>query len=155
HTTQYQYDVRRRLRKTTYHDTTFTTQTYDGAGQLTSVTDQAGKVVNYNYDDAEQLVNVVQASHPNPANNTTVYSYDPHGNLKTITDANNHTTTTLYDLLDRQSSRSLPAGGTASNSTYDVAGNQLTFTDFLGKTTTYGYDGVNRLTSKTPDASLG
>ena len=155
HTTQYQYDVRRRLRKTIYHDTTFTTQTYDGAGRLASVTDQASKTVNYNYDDAEQLVSVVQANHPNPANNTTVYTYDPHWNLKTVTDANNHTTTTLYDLLDRPSSRTLPGGGVAASSTYDVAGNQLTYTDFLGKTTTDSYDGVNRLTSKTPDPSLG
>ena len=96
----------------------------------------------------------MQASSPNP-NKTTVYAYDPHGSLTTVTDANSHTTTTLFDLLDRQSSRTLPAGGSAATSTYDVAGNQLTFTDFLGKTTTYAYDEVNRLTSKTPDTSLG
>jgi YD repeat-containing protein len=154
HTTQYQYDVRRRLRKTIYHDTTFTTQSYNGAGQLASVTDQAGKVANYNYDDAEQLVNVVQANHPDPAHNTTVDAYDPHGNLMTLTDANSHTTTTLFDLLDRRSSLTLPSGGPAATSTYDIAGNQLTFTDFLGKTTTYSYDGVNRLIAKTPDAGL-
>src|SRR5205814_8235054 len=109
-----QYDVRRRLNKTTYHDTTFTTQAYDGAGRLASVTDQAGKVTNYNYDDAEQLVSVVQANHPDSAHNTTVYVYDPHGSLTIVTDANSHTTTTLFDLLDRQSSRSLPGGGSAT-----------------------------------------
>jgi len=155
HTTQYQYDVRRRLRKTTFHDTTFTTQTYDGAGLVASVTDQAGKVVNYNYDDAEQLVSVVQANHPDSAHNTTIYAYDPHGSLTTVTDANSHTTTTQFDLLDRQSSLTLPGGGSGATSTYDLFGNRLTLTDSIGKTTTYGYDGVNRLTSKTPDSSLG
>src|SRR5207248_6077135 len=80
HTTQYHYDSRRRLRQTIYHDTIFTTQTYDGAGQLASVTDQASRLINYNYDDAEQLNNIVQASSPNPQN-TTIYAYDPHGNL--------------------------------------------------------------------------
>src|SRR5262249_1876748 len=131
HTTQYQYDVRRRLRKTTYHDGTFITQNYDGAGQLASVTDQPGKTVNYNYDDAEQLVSVAHGIHPAPPHNTTVYGYDPHGNLKTITDANSHTTTTTFDLLDRPSMRTLPGGGSAAGSAYDVVGNQLTFTDFL------------------------
>jgi len=37
HQTQYQYDARRRLRKTIYDNATFTQQTYDGPGNLTSV----------------------------------------------------------------------------------------------------------------------
>ena len=64
-TTQYAYDARKRLTVTTYSDTTTKTNAYDGPGNLISVTDQANNVVQYNYDAANQLVNVVQVNSPN------------------------------------------------------------------------------------------
>ena len=54
HTTQFQYDARKRLRKTIYNDTTFTTNTYDNPGNLTAVTDQAGKTVQYTFFSSVQ-----------------------------------------------------------------------------------------------------
>jgi RHS Repeat. len=119
------------------------------------VTDQEGKRVEYAYDDANQLKSVVQMDHPDAAHNTTNYAYDGRGNLTGSTDANEHTTATGFDLLNRQTSRTLPAGGPSETRTYDAAGNLLTLTGYNGKTTTYSYDALNRLLSKTPDPSLG
>jgi YD repeat-containing protein len=46
--------ARKRLIKTTYPDTTTVTNTYDGPGNLASIRDQAGNVVQYAYDAANQ-----------------------------------------------------------------------------------------------------
>jgi YD repeat-containing protein len=56
--------------KTTYPDTTTVTNAYDGVGDIISVTDQAGNVVQSNYDAARQLKSVVQVNSPNTSNNT-------------------------------------------------------------------------------------
>ena len=98
HTTQFQYDARKRLTVTTYPDQTTTVDAYDGPGNLASVTDQAGAVVQYTYDAANQLKTVVQTASPNTANNTNYYGYDPLGNLTGLTDENLHTTQNLFDL---------------------------------------------------------
>lgn len=55
--TQYQYEAGKRLTFTANPDQTSKSNGYDGPGDLTSVTDQAGNVVQYNYDAANELVN--------------------------------------------------------------------------------------------------
>ena len=154
HTTQEQYDQRHRPFKTIYSDSTYEVRTFDGANRILTITDQAGAILRYAYDDAEQLLNVVQANSPDPQHNTTSYGYDQHGNLQTATDDNSHTTTSLFDFLERAMSQTLPAGGRASARGYDPAGNLVTSADYNGKTTAFAYDGFNRLLSKDPDPSL-
>jgi len=53
HKTQFQYDCRKRLTKTIYPDLTYSTNTYDGPGNLTGVTDQAGNTVQYTFDGGQ------------------------------------------------------------------------------------------------------
>jgi YD repeat-containing protein len=48
----------------------------------------------------------------------TQYGYDLAGNLKTITDANNHVTAFQYDSLNRRMMRTLPLGQ-FETTTYD------------------------------------
>jgi len=55
------------------------------------MTDQAGNVVQYTYDAANQLRSVIQVNHPDPSHNTTAYGYDSDGNQTATTDANTHT----------------------------------------------------------------
>jgi YD repeat-containing protein len=88
--------------------TTVTVNTYDGPGNLASVTDQAGNVVQYTYDAANQLKTVVQTASPNTANNTNSYGYDPLGNLTGLTDENLHTTQNLFDLYGEPVQKTLP-----------------------------------------------
>jgi RHS repeat-associated protein len=140
------------LTQTTYDDTTTTTYSYDGPGNLTGVTDQANNTVNYTYDYANQLRSVIQTASPNPEN-TTSYQYDPDGNLTNLTDANTHTTLNGFDFLGQLNLEAMPAGQQQTR-TYDAAGNLQTLTDYNGKTTTFAYDTLNRLMSRTPDPSL-
>ena len=48
----------------TYPDRTTVTNAYDGPGNLITVTDQAGNMVQYTYDAANQLKTVVQVNSP-------------------------------------------------------------------------------------------
>jgi RHS repeat-associated protein len=97
---------------------------------------------------------VIQANHPDPAHNTTTYTYDLNGNLISATDANGHITQTPFNALNEQTSTALPDGTLTETRTYDYAGNLVSLLHFNGKTTTYAYDPMNRLLSKTPDPTL-
>ena len=153
HTTQYQYDARKRLTVTTYHDQTTTTNAYDGPGNLAGNTDQAGNQVQYTYDGANQLKTVVQLNSPNTGNNTNTYGYDNDGKLSTLSDENDHTTQNAFDLAYEMTSKVLPDGSSTERHGYDDNGNLNSLTHFSGTTTSYTYDPLNRLLSKVPLAS--
>ena len=86
---------------------------------------------------------------PAPLGNTTVYGYDASGNQITVTDALGHTTTTLYDALDRaDDARSAPRAG-ITTITYDAAGRETSLTDPDGNKTQWAYDSDDRLTTVT------
>ena len=133
---------------TTYQDGTSKTNTYDGAGNLASVTDQNGNQVQYAYDAANQLQSVTETNSPNAPKNVTSYSYDPLGNLMGLRDANSNLTESNFDLLSEKKSTTLPDGSLNEQRTYDAAGNLQTLQHFNGKTTTYAYDSLNRLLSR-------
>ena len=154
HTTQYAYDARKRLTLTAYPDGTTKTNAYDGPGNLVSITDQAGNVVQYTYDAANQLVSTVQANSPNAPANTTVDGYDANGNPAVLIDANDHTTSTSFDLLGEVTAKTLPDGTLTEARQYDQNGNLISLTHFNGVTATYTYDALNRLLSRaTPGES--
>ncbi|MDE2144140.1 MAG: hypothetical protein KGJ84_17160, partial [Elusimicrobia bacterium] len=62
--------------------------------------------------------------------------------LKTVTDANGHTTTFGYDDLGRVTSVTNALGQTKS-SQYDVNGNLTQTTNARGQVTSYTYDSLN------------
>jgi RHS repeat-associated protein len=148
HTTQFQYDARKRLIQTINPDNTTIVNSYDGPGNLASITDQASNTVQYTYDPANQLKTVVQLNHPNPSNNTNSYGYDPQGNLTGLTDENQHTTQNFFDLLNEPLRKTLPDGQLTETRSYDAVGNLVSLTHFNGVTTTYTYDALNRLLSR-------
>ena len=149
-----QYDARKRLVETDYPDSTSVKNSYDGPGNLASVTDQVQNVVQYTYDAANQLKTVVQVNHPNPSNNTNLYGYNPLGNLIALTDENLHTTQNSFDMLGEPVQKTLPDQTHTESRVYDAAGNLTTLTHFNRVTTTYTYDSLNRLLSRaTPGES--
>ena len=101
--------------------------TYDLFGNIQTITDSAGKVTKYHYDDLQQLVR-----EDNPyTNKTYVYTYDRGGNrtskttytyTTSISTANLSGTTTNYTY---SGDRLTAIGSTAI--TYDALGNPLTY----------------------------
>jgi len=131
--------------ETDYPDQTSVKNAYDGPGNLASVTDQAGNVVRYTYDAANQLKTVVQVNSPNSPQNTNQYSYDLLGNLTNLTDERGNTTVNAFNVLYEPTQKILPDNTLYETRTYDEAGNLSQLTHFNGKTTTYTYDALNRL----------
>lgn len=74
----YGYDKANRLKTLTAPDSTTTTYTYDGVGNLTSRTDANLHVTNYDYDAARHLIKVTS-----PLNQIWSLTYDPNGNVAT------------------------------------------------------------------------
>src|SRR5262249_25964851 len=82
-----------------------TTMTYDAIGRMKSSVSPKGNVPGAN-PAAFTTTFVPNAfgqdtSVTDPLGRQTVTVYDEDGNVKTVTDANNHTTTTTYDLGNR------------------------------------------------------
>ncbi|MEO1211793.1 MAG: RHS repeat-associated core domain-containing protein, partial [Cyanobacteria bacterium J06638_20] len=111
-------------------------------GRCASVTDQAGKVTEYLYDNVGRLAGVRDAM-----GFLTQYRYDEVGRLVAAEDAEGNITEYEYDQVGRRTAVELPLGQRAI-STYDLGGNLQTYTDFNGEVTGFDYDAQNRLILK-------
>ena len=120
------------------------TYTYDGVGNLTSIS-RAGKgTTYYTYDEAG-----LNLSSAKRENGYTVYmDYDNRGNIIMTKDAVGAITRYEYDLMNRRIKTINPDGGEVSY-TYDVYGNISSVIDPMGYRTTYAYDTGGRLSSTT------
>ncbi len=99
--------------------------------------------MSYQYDNLNRRIQVKDAS-----NALTLTTYNKVGDVLSVTDALNRTTSYAYDALDRQISVTDALGYTNTN-TYNAVGNILTTTDALNRTTSYSYDNLNRKISTT------
>jgi len=175
-------------------------QGYDELNRLTQVADPLAGVTNYDYNALDQLVKVTDPrrlitsyqysvlgdlkQQTSPDTGITTNTYDSGGNLKTSTDARNVVTTYTYDELDRVSTASFAAGGTADQVitysydagtngkgrltgtsdanhslawTYDDQGRTLTATQTVGsvsRTTSYSYLNGLRQSVTTPSGQI-
>jgi RHS repeat-associated protein len=101
-------------------DTTVVSRTYDGQGNIRTITDAVGRTTMMEYDFDNRLVKT------------------------TFPDA--HYTTTTYDAQGRRI-RSVDARGNETNYGYDNAGHNTSVTDALGHTTYFEYDKAGRKTA--------
>ena len=86
---------------------------------------------------------------------TVATTYDRAGNVKTVTDAKSHTTTSSYDARGRLATRTNRLSG-STIWTFDANGNLLTLRDAETQTTAYEYDVRNLKTKETyPDHVSG
>jgi len=148
-TTSYAYDSLGRLTTITYPGTGSPAVHfgYNSAGDVTGVTDEVGDTVTYTYDNSDRMLtsqNPVQAA----AGREISYTYDAAGNLTSITDANNYTTTYTYNARNELIAVTDPLGKTTSYG-YDAEGDVKTITDPLGKVSTYTYDANDNLLTAT------
>jgi YD repeat-containing protein len=110
---------------------------YDAAGQLLTLTDNAGNVTRHTYDHLGRLKSVRDA-----LNQTETYSYNPQGLLGSKTDRNGTVTSYTYDGLGRVLTET--AGGATSATAYFRNGLVSSLSNDT-VTVTYTYDGIGRL----------
>ena len=156
-TTTYSYDADNRLATVTDPMDGTTTYIYDQDGELDFVFNSDDNADSYSYDDMGQVqtetYQLGSASSGGGDANIT-YTYDPDGNLTSVTDDNSHVTTYSYDPDDRLSTVT-DADGNTTTYTYDGDGNETSVTDPLGHVTTYAYNTDDQLVSETDPSGGG
>ncbi|WP_420628570.1 N-acetylmuramoyl-L-alanine amidase [Candidatus Leptofilum sp.] len=150
--TAYQYDALDRLTaviqnhipaQPTDHETNvYTHYTYDGMGNLLTITDGNSETTTFAYDLLSRLT-----QETNPIGNVWQYQYDAVGNLIRRVDAKGDTTDYTYDADDLLVEAAYPDGSSISYA-YDPVHNQTAMTDALGLTVNE-YDALNRLIATT------
>jgi RHS repeat-associated protein len=119
------------------HETKYS---YDGNGNLATVTDPELNKTTYTYDADDEPVKVEQ-----PTGTITETGYDGSGHVTSQTDGNKHTTTYVRNLLG-EVTEVIDARSRKTLREYDAAGNLTKLTDAAKRTTKYTYDPANRLT---------
>jgi len=145
--TKYQYDASGRTIQVTAPDGVSTT-TYTYQGNLTKVTDPAGKWKKYTSD---AMGNLIQVAEPDPnggADLLTTYTYDALGHLTQTAMTRQGTTQTrtfTYDpTTQRLTSAQTPETGTTTYA-YNDNGTLQSKTDAKGQQTQYQYDAFQRV----------
>jgi RHS repeat-associated protein len=139
-TTFYRYDSLFGLTQIVYPDSTTETRSYDGAGNLLSITSANG-TTTFTYDAIYQLVDVEY-----PDQTLTTFAYDMNGNRTLMTDAAGQTGYT-YDSRNRTLSetRTIEGDPYTVAHTYDAASRLISTTYPDQSSITYEYDSLNRM----------
>lgn len=116
-----------------------TEYSYDGNGNLKTVTDPYTNTGTYLYDALLRVTSFTDA-----ATGVTGSSYNALNQLTDVTAPNNAQTQFTYNAFGDVMQEVSPDRGTTTY-TYDSAGNLATKTDARGITASYGYDALNRL----------
>ena len=147
HSASYTYDANGN--QLTETDPTGTvTYTYNGFGEVLTLTNQLGGVTSHTYDGAGNLLTTTNA-----LGKTTSLTYDDHGLPLTVTDARGKTVTFAYDATGNLRTRT-DALNHSTQFVYDARGRLTSTTNALGHLTTFGYDGVGRVNLATrPDGT--
>ncbi len=108
-------------------------------GDVTSITDPAGKVTLLTYDGAGRLLTITDPNH-----HTAIFTYGTDGRPATVRDALNRTTTLTYNAAGRIESISAP-DGSKQYLTYDILDHVIAVEDGLGQLTRFNYDPAGNL----------
>jgi len=140
--------------------------TFDDFGRVLSFTNAIGESTTYTYTTRGDLTSITGVA-PNGETATTLFvlnddgravethlpdgsvtraSYDEHGDVTAITDANGNTTSFGYDARGNTTTETDPLGGTTTT-VYDLANRPISATDALGGTTTFEWDSADNLLS--------
>jgi RHS repeat-associated protein len=154
-TTSFVYDDANRLWTTTDPRNGVETRLYWPDGQLASVESPEGRLTTYEYDDAGQLVELVE---PNgnagtASDYTWTYGYDDAGNRTSEAHPDGGTREIAYDALNRPTSWEDALDHVVSVE-YDANGNVTKRTNDLEDFRTYTYDGLDRLETETDERQL-
>ncbi|MBK8574581.1 MAG: VCBS repeat-containing protein [Elusimicrobia bacterium] len=137
------YDALGRVMRVTNPDSTSAQTSYSNWSE--TVTDPNSHQKVYNRDAYGRIVRVDELI--SGQTQSSLYQYDPLGNLKQITNAQGQVTTVTYDSLSRKTALDDPQMGRWTY-TYDINGNLTTQTDALLQISTMTYDRLGRLSKK-------
>lgn len=117
--------------------------TYNSSGQILTATNPRHETTTHNYATNGYLQSI---DGPLPGtNDTTSFTYDGYGRLRTRTDSEGYTLTYEYDALDRRTRTTYP-DATFEENTYSRL-DRVASRDRNGRITQYGYDTLRHLTS--------
>jgi RHS repeat-associated protein len=126
-----------------------TSYTYDGNGNIITVTDAKGQVFAFEYDNMDR-----RTSQTDPLGRKETYTYNANGNVASVTDAKGQTTTFTYDAADRLIKVLYP-DGSAKEYVHDAAGRVSAIKDSVSGIITYTYDILDRVTTEiTPTGAV-
>jgi YD repeat-containing protein len=141
--------------------TTTWNATYRLPATITEPAPGGTKTTTFTYDTLGNLTQKSIAAPANDGSNNTLtrtwsWTYSTYGRVLTLTDPDNHTTTTAYyadndaDLGKRGNVQTITnaAGHVTQFNSYDLNGRPLTIVDPNGLTTTLAYDTRGRITSR-------
>ena len=108
------------------------TLAYNASGQLTSVTDYAGRVVTFTYNSAGLL-----ASMALPLSRTVTYAYNASDQLTSVTNAAGGVTSYTYNAAGLLATVTDQNGHQEVANTYNASGQVISQVNALGKTATF------------------
>jgi RHS repeat-associated protein len=172
-TTAFTYDAAGNPQKTTLPDGSSLTNAYDIAHRLTQITDALGNYTSYTLDafgdrtetNVHDSSGVLTWQHSGTfdalgrlsldtggAGQTKTQTFDPNGNVVSVTDGLSHKTGILYDALNRASAIT-DANGGVTTPAYDAHDRLTSLTDANGNATTYVRDGFGEVVQQiSPDS---
>ncbi len=146
-TQSYDFTETGKLKEINRNGTNLVTFGYEPVGLPLSITYSNGVQTGFNFDDAEQLLNLT-VKRGTTSILSEAFTHDENGNIETVTSTNGNKVYT-YDELNQLKSQTL-ADGTVEIYEYNKVGNRLeTETVKNGQTTrtVYGHNDNNELTS--------
>jgi RHS repeat-associated protein len=143
HNDTFSFDSSGRLTQESDLNGYLTALAYNGAGQLETVTDPAGRKLTFAYTGSHI------ASVTDPLGRVVRYGYDGAGDLTDVTDVNGGNTHFTYDSAHRMLTMRMPnqapgvpgSTGAVVTNVYDGEGQVIEQTDQLGRTTKFAYSG--------------
>ena len=112
--------------------------------RLKSISDKLGNSSTFDYDAAGNLLKMSQ-----PEGVEVEFTYDGSGNLMTLTDGSDHTTSMEYNSNNDLTLIEYPIGSESFE--YDAVGNLLSSTDGNNNSIHYTYDALNRVETARDD----
>jgi RHS repeat-associated protein len=119
------------------------TYSYDGNGNVKTMTDAAGRTTTYTYGFFNQVGRILL-----PDGGQIDYSYDRAGRLANLVAQRGLKTSFTYNTFGQVLTRTSPDTGVTKYA-YDTAGRMATETKSNGVVTTYAWDALDRMTSRT------
>jgi RHS repeat-associated protein len=133
-TINYTYDTLSRLTKLTDgSDHLIVQYKYNSVGLLQEKDNANGTYTTYAYDAAGNLVSEINYAGGTTVNSSFIYTYNALGQVTSVTDSANHTTTYTYDALGQLTQVTLPGGPTI---TYSYNADGVRTAVVTGNTTT-------------------